>query len=64
MDIALERWHELKLQVSGNTFTPFLNGEKLFHVMDSTFEEAGSYGLWSKPNNVTYFDDLKAEVVK
>jgi hypothetical protein len=64
VDIALERWHELKLQVSGNTFTPFLNGEKLFHVMDSTFEEAGSYGLWSKPNNVTYFDDLKAEVVK
>jgi hypothetical protein len=32
--------------------------------MDSTFEEAGSYGLWSKPNNVTYFDDLKAEIVK
>jgi hypothetical protein len=63
LEIALEHWHELKLQVRGNTFTLFFNGEKLFHLMDSTFAEAGSYGLWSKPNNVTYFDDLKAEVV-
>jgi hypothetical protein len=63
VEIPLEQWHELKLQVRGNTFTLFFGGEKLFHLMDSTFGEAGSYGLWSKPNNVTYFDDLKAEVV-
>ena len=63
VEIELERWHELRLQVSGSTFTLFFDGEKLFHLMDSTFEEAGSYGLWSKPNNVTYFDDLKAEIV-
>jgi len=63
LEIALEQWHELKLQVRGKTFTLSFNGEKLFHLMDSTFGEAGSYGLWSKPNNVTFFDDLKAEVV-
>ncbi|HZA02568.1 MAG TPA: hypothetical protein VE665_09835 [Hyphomicrobiaceae bacterium] len=63
LEIELERWHELKLRVSGHTFTLFLNGENLFHLMDHTFEEAGSYGLWSKPNNVTYFDDLKVEVI-
>jgi hypothetical protein len=63
VEIELERWHELKLQVNGSTFTLSFNGEKLFHLMDSTFEQAGFYGLWSKPNNVTYFDDLKAEIV-
>jgi hypothetical protein len=64
LEIQLERWHELKLQVSGHTFTLYLDGEDLFHLMDPTFEEAGSYGLWSKPNNVTYFDDLTAEVIR
>jgi hypothetical protein len=64
LDIQLEQWHELKLLVSGHTFTLYFDGENLFHLMDRTFEEAGSYGLWSKPNNVTYFDDLTAEVIR
>jgi hypothetical protein len=63
LEVELDRWHELKLQGRGNTFTLFFDGEKLLHLMDGTLGEAGSYGLWSKPNNVTYFDDLKAEVV-
>jgi hypothetical protein len=30
---------------------------------DDTFKDAGAFGLRPKPNNVTYFDDLRASVV-
>jgi hypothetical protein len=36
---------------------------QLFTFKDDTFKDAGAFGLWSKPNNVTYFDDLRASVV-
>ncbi len=62
LEIELEKWHELKLKAKGYTFTAYFDGDKLFHFMDDTFEHAGAYGLWCKPNNVTYFDDLKAEI--
>jgi hypothetical protein len=63
IDVPTGRWHELQLTVRGNTFTAYFNGEKLFAHKDRTFEEAGGIGLWCKPNNVTYFDDLKADIV-
>ena len=61
--IPVDTWHELKLVVSGNAFTASFNGAELFTFKDDTFKDAGAFGLWSKPNNVTYFDDLRASVV-
>lgn len=62
IDVPTDRWHELRLTARGSTFTAQFNGEKLFSHEDKTFEEAGAFGLWCKPNNVTYFDDLKADI--
>jgi hypothetical protein len=62
--VAVDRWHELKLRARGTLFTAYFNGEELFSYEDETFADAGAFGLWSKPNNVTYFDDLKAEIVQ
>jgi len=64
LEVAVDRWHELKFRADGNLFTAYFNGEELFSHEDETFTDAGAFGLWSKPNNVTYFDDLKAEIVK
>ena len=64
LEVAVDRWHELKLSARGNVFTAYFNGEELFSYNDETFKDAGAFGLWSKPNNVTYFDDLKAEIVQ
>ena len=64
VDIEVEQWHVLTLHVSMNTFTLFLNGENLLHILDETFKEPGSYGLWSKPNNITYFRDLNVEILQ
>ena len=63
LEVAVGEWHELALEVRGNRFTAFFNGTELFTFDDDTFEEGGAFGLWSKPNNVTYFDDLRAEIV-
>ena len=63
IDVPTGRWHKLQLTASGSTFMVYFNGEKLFAHEDRTFQEAGAFGFWCKPNNVTYFDDLTADVV-
>ncbi len=63
IEVPTGRWHELELAVRRNAFTATFNGERLFTHEDNTFEEAGAFGLWCKPNNVTYYDDLEAEIV-
>jgi hypothetical protein len=62
LPVAVGQWHDLRLRVQGSTFTAYFDGAELFRHEDRTFAQAGSFGLWSKPNNVTYFDDLKAEI--
>ena len=64
LEVAVGKWHELKLRARRNVFTAFFDGKEIFSYQDDTFTEAGAFGLWSKPNNTTYFDDLKAEIVK
>ena len=63
LEIELDKWHELKIKIIGQHFTAYFNGEELFKFADSTFSETGAFGLWCKPNNVTYFDDLSAEII-
>jgi hypothetical protein len=41
---------------SDNSFTAFLNGERLFDAEDRTFMKAGKTGLWTKADSLTYFD--------
>ncbi len=64
LEVAAGEWHELALEVRGNRFKAHFDGAELFAHDDDTFKDAGAFGLWSKPNNVTYFDDLRAEIVR
>jgi hypothetical protein len=50
------RWNKLKVVFSDNSFTAFLNGERLFEAEDRTFMKAGKTGLWTKADSLTYFD--------
>jgi hypothetical protein len=63
LEIPTDQWHELKLMAVGSEFTAYFNGEKLFSCEDESFKEAGGFGLWCKPNNVTYYDDLVADII-
>ncbi|MBL8206501.1 MAG: DUF1080 domain-containing protein [Blastocatellia bacterium] len=57
--VAAGQWHTLRVVVTDNLFTVYLNGTKLYDVEDSTFSEAGKIGVWTKADSVTYFDDLQ-----
>jgi 3-keto-disaccharide hydrolase len=53
-----EKWHTLRVTMSGAKITCFFDGRKLLEAEDETFKEAGMIGLWSKADAQTYFDDL------
>ncbi|HKH43320.1 MAG TPA: hypothetical protein VKM72_01505, partial [Thermoanaerobaculia bacterium] len=52
-------WSELRVTARGSLFTVSFNGKQIFQVEDSTFQEAGRVGLWTKADSVTEFDDLR-----
>ncbi len=62
LDVAIGAWHDLALKARANVFTASFDGKELFRHTDDTFGKAGAFGLWSKPSNVTYVDDPKANI--
>jgi hypothetical protein len=56
-------WHTLRVTMQGEQIKVFLDRRERLSVEDSTFDDAGQIGLWTKADAVTQFDDLKlAEV--
>ncbi len=51
-------WHRMRITHAGPRIEGYLNGNKLLEVVDTTFEEAGGIGLWTKADATTSFDDL------
>ncbi len=58
VEVPLESWSRLRVNVRGNLFTAFLDGRELFQVEDDTFTGPGQVGLWTKADSVTWFDDF------
>jgi hypothetical protein len=56
--VAAQTWHKLRVEFAGNRFRVLFNGKHLFDVEDSTFQEAGKVGLWTKADSVMLFDDF------
>src|SRR5262249_33413208 len=52
------RWQELRVEVIGNHFRGFLNGQPVVEVTDDAYP-AGKVGLWTKADSVTCFDDVR-----
>jgi len=61
VDIPSKQWHTIKIIHKGNHLEGYLNGNKYLDCKDSTFQDAGGVGLWTKADAVTCFDDLKVE---
>jgi hypothetical protein len=53
-------WHELAVDAQGDHFQVFFDNNKVIDAHDVTFSAAGKFGLWTKADSVTYFDDLTA----
>jgi hypothetical protein len=58
--VASGVWHELAVVAQGDHFQVSFDGTKVIDSHDKTFSEAGKFGLWTKADSVTYFDDLTA----
>jgi len=57
MPLELNKWHEIKIVVSGLQLEGWLNGK---HLLDYTLAEpvSGKVGVWSKTDSVSYFDEF------
>jgi hypothetical protein len=58
--VASGQWHELRLEVAGNTFRGFLDGQPVVEASDGSYSE-GRVGLWTKADSVTCFDDVQVQ---
>jgi hypothetical protein len=61
--IDVRTWHMLRVAMKGCQVQVFFDEQPAFDLCDDTFK-AGMVGLWTKSDAVTYFDDLKLEVLK
>ena len=61
--IDVKQWHTLRVVTQGCRIQVFYDEAPVFDLCDRTFS-AGRIGLWTKSDAVTYFDDLRLEVLK
>ena len=61
--IDVKQWHALRVIARGCHMQVFYDDHKIFDLCDETFKE-GHVGLWTKSDAVTYFDDLKLQILK
>jgi hypothetical protein len=61
--IDVRKWHTLRVVHRGCQVQVFHDDEQVFDLCDETFKE-GRIGLWTKSDAITYFDDLKLQILK
>jgi hypothetical protein len=50
----------LAVVAKGDRITVSFDGKGVIDERDSTFTEAGKFGVWTKADSIIYFDDLAA----
>ena len=61
--IDIKKWHRLHVVNQGCRIQIFYDDKPIFDLCDETFK-AGRIGLWTKSDAVTYFDDLKLQILE
>ena len=61
--IDVKQWHTLRVLSQGCRIQVFYDETAVFDLCDRTFT-SGRIGLWTKSDAVTYFDDLRLEILK
>ena len=56
--VASNVWQELRVEVTGNHFRGFLNGQLVVEATDESYA-AGKVGLWTKADSITCFDNVQ-----
>jgi len=61
--IDVRKWHRLHVVNQGCRIQVFYDDKPIFDLCDETFKQ-GRIGLWTKSDAVTYFDDLRLQVLR
>ncbi len=61
--IHMNQWHTLHVVTRGCQIQVFYDEKPVFDLCDQTFT-TGRIGLWTKSDAVTYFDDLRLQILK
>lgn len=61
--ITMAKWHTLHVITRGCRMLVFYDEKPVFDLCDETLGQ-GKIGLWTKSDAITYFDDLKFQVLK
>ncbi|MBI4400003.1 MAG: hypothetical protein HY581_00040 [Nitrospirae bacterium] len=61
--IDVKKWHALRVVNRGCRIQVLYDGKQVFDLCDQTFM-TGRVGLWTKSDAVTYFDNLRLEILK
>ena len=61
--IHMNQWHTLHLVTHGCQIHVLYDEKPVFDLCDQTFT-TGRIGLWTKSDAVTYFDDLRLQILK
>jgi hypothetical protein len=59
LKVPTGEWHRLRIEQVGDHIQCYLDGRKYLDVKDSTIQDAGQVGLWTKSDAQSRFDDLK-----
>ncbi len=62
--IDVRRWHTLRVTMRGCRAQVFFDEQQVFDLCDDAFKEHGRVGLWTKSDAVTYFDNLKLQILR
>jgi hypothetical protein len=58
--VASGIWHDLAMEMVGDHIQVFFDGKKVIDGHDGTFKDAGKFGVWTKADSISQFDDLTA----
>ena len=61
--IHMNQWHTLHVVTRGCQIQVFYDEKPVFDLCDQTFT-TGRIGLWTKSDAVTYFDDVRLQILK
>jgi len=56
--VASGQWHTLRVDFQASHFIVTYDGKKALEWDDTTFQDAGKVGVWTKADSVTLFDDF------
>ena len=59
VNVNSNQWYAIKITMLDDKIKCYFNNKLELELTDSTFQNSGKIGLWTKSDAVTYFDDLE-----